>query len=499
MFYLKYHISTDKESFMYISDYEEHLRRAVATGCAELEIAGRTRENDPVYALTVTDFDIPDDEKFHILIAGLHVGGERSALLAAAATLDWLLRKSSRRYLRKFAVTLMPAVNPYGCFRTDIDQYHNNSSGFDPYVGQWGKSFNYPELTLTDPEHEPELAAFCRVIDTIHPEILLDWHGANGKPGETMRETLGASLSNHFIMPWGTRLLSAMRKEICKGSSAVFDLEEYLERIPAPPEFRAMFPNWVRPSNAIFYPDLYAYMKYHTMPVVMEIGVPETGWRAVKGLMDYAMKLPPEYRGSLPVDHVGTDFGNLVAASYGSTPGMRRRSRVELRSKANGFMPFHASSMHLGELCTGLALGDSGLRRMIGDMPLHEVSRHHISEFPSGDFPGQEALRRALKNYRFTTLHPLLANTDFQCDGLGDVEPFQNGVTLQLFIPVGHRRTLKMTEVLLNGVPLPESGADGYELVRGSDGWHLFLNLPPERTRRADLFFVLAKYDMAKS
>lgn len=480
---------------MDFAEYENNLKRAAASEYGKLEIAGRSLENDPIYALTITDFSVHEDEKFNILIAGLHVGGERAALAAAMETINFLLRKSSLKYLRKFAVTLIPSVNIYGCFRTNIDQYHQNSAGFDPYVGQWGKSFNYPELTLTSPEKEPELAAFLHTVDKIKPEILLDWHGANAHKNEIMRETLGASLSNHFIMPWATRLLDAMRKEVCKGNSAVFDLEEYLERIPAPLEYRQIYPNQVRPSNAVFYPDMYAYIKYHTMPVVMEIGQAETGWRALKGLMDYAFKLPPEYRGSLPVDHIGTDFGNLVVASYGLNPGMRRRSRVELWSKVNNLLPFYMSPMYIGELGAGLAVGDSGVNRMTGGVPLREMAKHSVCEFPAAEVPNSKNIEEFYKDYHAKMLLPLLANISYT-DGVKDVEPFQNGVTLQLFIPIGHRKNLRMSRVLLNGEELAESESDGYELVRGSDGWHLFLNLPPERTANENMYHILARYEI---
>lgn len=60
-------------------DYELLLQWAVDTSMVKLDIHGRPRENDPVYALTNSDFSVSDDEKFHILIAGLHVGGQLRA------------------------------------------------------------------------------------------------------------------------------------------------------------------------------------------------------------------------------------------------------------------------------------------------------------------------------------------------------------------------------------------------------------------------------------
>ena len=161
-------------------------------------------------------------------------------------------------------------------------------------------------------------------------------------------------------------------------------------------------------------------------------------------------------------------------------------------------MPFYACSMYVGELCVGLALGDKGIKQMSGDIPVREMQNHHASEFPAGDFSGKEKIHSLMKNYQCTMLLPLLANTSYKTDGMGDIEPFENGVTLQLFIPIGHRRTLQMSEVMLNGEELSPSVTDGYELVCGSDGWHLFLNLPPKRTAGTFIYHVAAKYEIIK-
>jgi hypothetical protein len=477
-------------------EYEQILKDAVSSGFAQLTTYGKSKENDPIYGITISDFSIPKDEKFNILIAGLHVGGERAALNAAIATIKFLLRKSSRKYLSKYAITLMPVINPYGCFRKNLDQYHKNSSGFDPYVGKWGQSFNYPSLSLTDKENEPELVAFLSAIDKIKPEVLLDWHGTNGKENELMRETLGASLSNHFIMPWATRLLNSMRKEVCKGNSAVFDLEEYLERIAAPNEFRQMFPNRVRPSNAVFYPDLYAYIKYHTLPIVMEIAQAETGYRALKGLMDYGYKVAPEYRNSLPVNHIGTDFGNLVVASYGTNPGQKRQSRCELQSKIDHMLPFYASPMYLGEMCAALALGPSGIKEMVGTIPLREMQNYPIKSFPVSIVNQEKVLYDNLTNAQSKMLLPLLANINYDDSKVKDIENIQNGLTLQMFIPIGRKRSISMTKVLLNGQELLESSSFGYQLIKGSDAWHLFINLPPKYTKNTKIYHIYANYQV---
>jgi len=467
---------------------DQLIRWSEESPFARLETIGESKEHDAVFALTVTDFAVPDDEKFHILISGLHVGGERSALNAAMTAIGKLLTAPFRKYLTHYALIFTPSVNPYGCFRRTEDQYHENTSGFDAYTADFGECWNLPEMTLKTPERAPELLAWMRFVDKIKPEILLDWHGANGNEGESMCETIGAAMSNHLIMPWGTRLLDAMRREICRGKTAVFDLGEYLERIAAPEEIRTLFPNHFRPSTAMFYPDMYPYIKCHTMPIVMEIGQDETGWRAIKGLMDYGLKLPPEMHGGLPVDHVGVDFGNIVIGSYGTNPGQRRISRCEIQAKMNSFVTFLQYPTRLGKIGVALTIGFKGLKQLIGDIPIAELTQH-----PADVFPADTACRCAVsQNVPGDKLAPLFHNPE--AENPPETELLQNGVRLQMFIPIGHRVRLAAEEICLNGKPLKASPTDGYELIAGSDGWHLFINVPPVKSRRLAIYHIQAKY-----
>ncbi len=285
-------------------------------------------------------------------------------------------------------------------------------------------------------------------------------------------------------------MLSAMRKEICKGRSAVFDLEEYLERIPAPVQFQDLVQNRFRPSSAFFYPDLYAYIKHHTMPIVMEIGLVETGWRALKGLLDFGLCPPPEYKGAFPVDHIGVDFGNLVVHSYGETPGNRRASRSELQSKQDGMLSFYLGPMFEGRAGACLALGRDGVAKMAGSIPLRKMG-----EYPACTFPVEcEAARRVLEGGRERFWLPLM--TKANAETLPDVQAPELGMTLQMFLPIGHRKKLHVKEVQLNGVALQASRTYGYELICGSDGWHVFVNLPPDLTKTEKLFCIIVSYEI---
>lgn len=466
---------------------------AASSRCARLDILGHTLEGDPLCRLRVSNFDVPDDEKFHIVVAGLHVGGEHAALHAMLHTIEYLLSAGAAHYRNRYVVSFLPCLNPYGCFCKDIDQYHTNSRGVDPYTAGRGDCFDLETLTLKRPEDAPEIAAFCQAIDEERPEVLLDWHGASRRfAGEMMRSTVGASLSNHLLMPWATRLLQAMRAEICKGNAAVFDLEEYFQRIPAGPEFKAKFPGRFRPSREWFFTDHYAYAKYHTLPIVFEIGCEEIGAMGLKGLLDFGLNLPPEAAGSLPVDHAYTEFGNLTVAAYGCVPGEKRRSRTELWAAAPWMRTRLLNPVCVGRIGVALTLGISGERRLrnAGDSWGQDSQTlfRDLSSTPDFDFDAMRMFLAQGPEQRFSVVCDL---PDLNSD---PIHLPQHGLVLSSYIPVGPSRNVYVEEVRLNGFPLQENSRDGYELIRGTDGYHLRTNVPPDLSRRLDLYVVTVHY-----
>ena len=88
--YILFAIKSTGDSMKY-EEYEKFLKKIAETPYGRLKTAGYSREKDAVYALTISDFSVPDDEKFNILIAGLHVGGEFAALSAAVETIKFLM------------------------------------------------------------------------------------------------------------------------------------------------------------------------------------------------------------------------------------------------------------------------------------------------------------------------------------------------------------------------------------------------------------------------
>ena len=52
---------------MTFEEFESVLNKAVKSSYGKLDIPGYSKENDPVHALTLTDFSVPADEKFNIM------------------------------------------------------------------------------------------------------------------------------------------------------------------------------------------------------------------------------------------------------------------------------------------------------------------------------------------------------------------------------------------------------------------------------------------------
>ena len=88
--------------------------------------------------------------------------------------------------------------------------------------------------------------------------------------------------------------------------------------------------------------------------------------------------------------------------------------------------------------------------------------------------------------------------TKADADALPRMESPRLGMTLQMFLPIGHRKELNVRKLLLNGKEMPLSKDHGYELRRGSDGWHVFVNLPPEVTKKEKLFCIIVSYEIKK-
>ena len=74
--------------------------------------------------------------------------------------------------------------------------------------------------------------------------------------------------------------------------------------------------------------------------------------------------------------------------------------------------------------------------------------------------------------------------------------PIENGIGIQIRIPYPRAQAL---DVLLNGAPVERSEQDGYTTWNARGFVYVQVNIPPERTRRDDLFVVTCRYSPGES
>lgn len=459
---------------------------------ARLSELGKTHEGDPIYRMTVTDFSVPEDQKFNIVITTNHSGAERSGLHAAMAALEYLLSPEAAKYRSRFTISVIPCANPYGFFRSETPL---NSRKIDPYAAGRGSHWDIRALTPKKPEDTPELMAFIKLLDETTPELLLDWHGVGRLvPGEIMTQYVGSAGSNHVFKPWADDLVNAAATGARRGNTAVFQLERELQRLVSVREPREAFPQRFRDSGDYFYSDLYPYLKYHTLPIMFEIGYEEMAVNALTGLLDYGMNPPPELNNSLPVDNIITDWSGFMIQSYGSTPGEKRRSRVELWSKAPEFRTYSlypSTTYHIGKVIT---FGKAGLEQLLegrDNAYSFNLARSAIFENRTSDAAFDwEAIRQ------FIRLGPEvnLAYSMMELREPGTPSPIEHGITFAQDIQISPARQVEMLDVRVNGQPLRQDSRDGWELIKHPGGHRLLIHVPPEKSSKLGMFILTAGY-----
>ena len=148
---------------------EAHVRKAARShpGLVAAAKVGKSQQGRPLYAVTVTDGETPDDDKQHVLIlAGQH-GNEESGRIVALALIDWLTTPAAAATRRRQKIVVMPNVNPDGA---ELDQ---------------GKT---PGGVNLNREHgpagptTPEARAVEQVAGELGPELFVDLH-AKGYSG----------------------------------------------------------------------------------------------------------------------------------------------------------------------------------------------------------------------------------------------------------------------------------------------------------------------------
>lgn len=458
-----------------------------------LQKRGDSLEGMPIYLLKITDSAVSDSDKQVVMVSALHGGPERTGATTILHLAEWLLgdSESARETRRKQIVLLMPILNPHAFFVSDR---FGNKEGIDLYDPP-AKWWNVEELTLAHPDKTPELATFLAVMDEYQPEMHLDLHGTGfqgykadelpadrrQRKGATMFEVSACSYSNCCVRPWDPRVTQAMVQAGIDAGFGSDRTEADGQRIFWSPDLDPLKDRlWIPPRPGRFRSMFYSYMKYHTMISTTEIGWEQSGVARVAGILALGNKpwFDEKFSG-YPVTRVKARAARYITA-YGNTAAERRRSRAEIWPLQGKFVDGVLYPEYAGRTSYVVAVTPQGVAALDSNK---ERFVEKLRKMPEVNADVVERYIKAGPEMKLSGEHDKVP---------GDSPRIQNGIGFRMRIPY---RAPKMLEVAVNGHVLKESASDGYQAWYADGYTQVQINLPPEKTRQADLFVVTCAYD----
>jgi len=456
----------------------------------DVDEAGRSLEGEPILVARVTDKAVSDDNKHVILVTALDSGWERTGTCAALHTIEWLLGESelARESMKHHIVAVMPIPNPYGY----VHHTAANSKNVNPYHGGRARSdaWDVAKIDLRYPDEAPHLAAITTVVDRFQPEFQMDLHGVGLKyAGQLVQPSVGSAYSNISNRPWDWRLLEHLIRFAGKAGYGYNRLEVDAQQLfhgegMDPIKERFWF------GRPFFYTAHYGYAKYHTMPCTSEVAWEQGGVELVKGLLDFGNRqftASPVPR--FPVDRASYTVGNYSASAYGATVQARRASRVELWQRQEelslGFLYNYTDGRDL-VVCTIGGQAWSAIRGedRTGSLDSFDFLRN-LRAIPYIDATPIETFVLAGPQRRVYIDAPAKAPESYV--------PLKHGLAIEFPI---HYPKLTLLDLRLNGRPLVEDGANGYQMWYSEwEGYTLLrVNIPPSALVEQNVFVISCAY-----
>ena len=476
-------------------DYHKALKRWAQNDFVTLEELGRTFEDDPIYVVKVTSPEVPAARKQRVAIVTLHVGSEHSGFHAAMTALEYLVSPAARRYRDAYEIAVVPTINPYGLFRAE---------GFCPWNSRHVIPYAPPEsdwdintLTFKKLADSPELAAFFKLVDDFQPEVLLDWHGVGRSiPGEIMDEYVGGAGSNHALAPWCDRAVEAMVQGAARDGYHASRVEDNMQRLKSVTAARDAFPRRFRESRELLYPDMYPYLKYHTMPVIFEIAHEGMALGALKGLLDFGMTPPTEYKNSFPINNLRTDFGGFSVTSGGEDAVQQRASRAELWSQVEAIDTYRTAPRFKGRDLFVVTLGKRGRDAFFGGRDPDSTHNLYLTRLLADKANDANYDWDAINQFALlgpeSHLAPLGGGMP-RPENAAEEVTLRHGIGFAYDLPVASRYDVKLLDLRVNGKSLLAT-PERWRLLRGNNGYRLSITLPPEACAGVSYFVVSCAY-----
>lgn len=482
----KVHRLTLEEYQATMAYWEQHHPKIL-----RVEVVERSAEGQPIYLLKITDFSLSDEDKQVALMTAMHGGAERSGSTTALHLAQWLLSDDPEavEMRRRQVLLIMPIIDPYAFF---VGHRSQNSAGIRSYQGGGAENWDLETLTYRKLDQAPEIKAFLSVVDRYQPDAYVDLHGTglqsyppekmgDGKryQGQTMFEVTGSAYSNFALRPWDWRISEAM---IQAGLEAGYPSDRYeadAQRgfwVPGLDSLADRF--WT--GRALFYTAQYAYIRYHTLLTVLEIGWEQSGVERVKGLLRLGNRpWQGEPYSGYPVDRVKSYIGHFVT-SWGGTAKERRRSRVELWEKQAGFTQAVLYPQTDGRDSYIVAVDEESTAILDAEPTLFLSNLGRLS------YVDQKAVES------FTNMGPEILMSISKGRGRGGSGGLvQNGLGFRLRLPY---RNPELLDVRLNGHLLEKRARDGYQSWYANGFTQVQVQVPPDRARETGLFIVTIGY-----
>lgn len=460
-------------------------------GLLSFEKRGESHDGRPIYLVKITDASVSDEDKQVVMISCLHGGPERSGTTTTLRLIEWLVGDSelARETRQKQVVLVLPIANPYAYFVTDRFGNMERIEVYDTPMQWW----DLKTLNLTDPVKTPEVAAFISIMDEFQPEMHMDLHGTGLQAfptsqlgdrtmlkGQTMFEVSACSYSNCGVRPWDPRVTEAMVRAGQEAGYGSDRAEADAQRCFWNADHTALQNRlWIRPRPERFRTPFYSYMKHHTMISTTEVGWEDSGVARISGILALGNKPWADENkvSGYPVSRVRARAGRFIT-SYGQTARERRRSRVELWQAQGDFADGMLYPEYDGRMTYICAVTPQG-KAVLNSDPNQFLD--NLRQRPEMNMAAIEQFLSLGPEYRQSAEHRISSK------GV----PMQHGIGFRLRIPY---RAPELLDVALNGHSLKQSVTDGYEAWYADGYTQVQINVPPEKSQKADLYVITCAY-----
>ena len=427
----------------------------------------------PIMVAEMTDPSVPDCEKENVILTAQHAM-ELSGPTTVFSVGNYLAKggEDVKEILRCQKVVLMPCPNMYSYAKVDPAYQFRNEAGIDEYAA-------FTDDMEVDKEKAPAAYALKELIDKYQPELLIDVHGM-WLAGSGCMEVTGAYSFANLNYCYDRSFNDAMNAAAEKAGYAVFseDASQNL-RAMIPLSQQEQYRDRFRLGAPKMLAGIYAYIKYHTLSINMEVGVEESGvLRIIEALKLGCNPIWHTNGKGYPVQVIRAHICSDSILCGGSNAEERRISRLELWNQTRDIghaivaPELHGLQAFLVSLNVETALSCIG-----------RGGRYSLNAF----FEGLEKSGMDLSEVR-----PLYEDIEEQCwvectwKNDGKRVELSQGLKMRLALPFPSAQPKK---VLLNGKVLDKKD---FTLFRKGSFTYIEIQTPKNP---ADLLFAVVEYE----